>query len=422
MFRILTGAWFLIDYISMIVIGRVHEAYIDSTLNFPFYGLEFIKPLPGLWMYLIFALTALGGLGIMLGYRYRLSLGLFFSLHLYVFLIDIVYTLNKFYLFLILAFVLFFMEAHRFWSLDVKQGRVKELRTVPRWNILIFQVFYGLIYTYSGISKINPDWLFHGQPLRTFFGYRWLFSWMPEGLFNATVFGFTYCGMIFDLTITWLLTFHKTRKVGNLLQASFHSLNFFILGIGTLSIYMALTTWLLFPTPWLVKKLGLEKFEGEEEIPESTRKLTVVSLSIFLLVNLLLPHRHYLAESNVNLSEKGHRFSWRLMTRTKSGSASLFFVVDPKSKEQWAINPREYLTRRQYRKMSGETDLVLVFAHWLEEEWKKKGYEDVEVYGQINVRLNGRNVQYLVDPEQDLTKVSRSYVEDKVTMPLLPRE
>jgi len=402
----------------MMVIGRVHEAYIDAQVHFPFYGLEFIKPLPGLWMYLLFTIIALAGLGVMLGYRYRISLALFFILHLYVFLIDIVYTLNKFYLFLILAFVLFFMEAHRYWSTDVKQGRVTPLITVPRWNILLIQIFYGVIYTYSGISKINPDWLFHGQPLRTFFSYKPIFAALPDAAFNAVVFGFTYCGMMFDLSIIWLLTFRKTRLFGNLLQGSFHTLNFLLLGIGTLSIFMAITTWLLFPTSWLVKKIGLEEYEGLESMKKS--QLITGLLGVFLLINVLLPNRHYLSQSNVNLSEKGHRFSWRLMTRTKSGSTSLFIIKDKKSEEQWVINPHKYLTSRQYRKMSGETDLVLVFAHWLRDEWNRKGFV-VEVYAQINVKLNGRERQLLVDPELDLTTVSRSVINDELTLPLKPR-
>lgn len=51
--------------------------------------------------------------------------------------------------------------------------------------------------------------------------------------------------------------------------------------------------------------------------------------------------------------------------------------------------------------MSAETDLVLVFAHYLASEWKEKGYDGVIVTAKVMAKLNGRNRNFLVDPNLD---------------------
>jgi hypothetical protein len=264
--------------------------------------------------------------------------------------------------------------------------------------------------------------MFHAQPLRTFFGNHWLLGQIEGQSFEVLVFLFSYGGMIFDLSITWLLINQRTNFFANCWQATFHLLNFFLLGIGTLSLFMAASTWLLFPTPWLKRKIGLVEMNGYVDVPKHVQKRTTALLAAFLIINILLPHRHYLTGNNVNWTEKGHRFSWRLMTRTKSGSTAIFRVTDTTTDETWFVTPNQYLTRRQMRKMSAETDLVIYFAHWLEEEWARKGYDSVEVRAQVLTRLNGRKPQLLVDPEMDLTTVSRSLIKDNISTDLAPRE
>jgi hypothetical protein len=180
---------------------------------------------------------------------------------------------------------------------------------------------------------------------------------------------------------------------------------------------MAASTWLLFPTKWLKKKIGLQRYDGICETSSVHQRWVVAGLSVFMFIHVLAPHRHYFTGNNVNWTEKGHRFSWRLMTRTKSGSRAVFTVNDLRSGEAWIVHPSQYLTSRQQRKMSGETDLVIYFGHWLGEEWKKKGYDSVSVHAQVFTRLNGRQPKLLVDPQLDLLTVSRSYLKDEISNP-----
>lgn len=416
--RIVLGSWFFIDLVSMLVSGYVTEAYVTSTVHFPFYGFEWIQPLPGIWMYVLYIFLAIIAIGITLGYRMRLCLMIFIIGFTYVFMCDIVYTLNKFYLFLWFAFILLFTGADKALSFAKEESKSK---WVPYWQIFIFQFLFALIYTYSGISKLNPDWLFHAEPLMIFLKYKIPFKWMSDEVYQYAAFTFTYCGMIFDLTISGLLVYNnRTRVIGHILQITFHSLNFVLLGIGSLSIFAAILTMLLFPLPWVRRKLKLETTVTNEVMDLSPKRMKWITsgLVALMIFHIMLPHRHYITDNNVNWTEKGHRFSWRLMTRTKRGSTSLFFVSSDQTEKPIRIKPKEILTRRQYRKMSAETDLVITFAHYLRDKYKKEGHTNIKVTSNIMTKLNGRNKRHLIDPKLDLAKVSRSVFKDNVSTPL----
>lgn len=316
---------------------------------------------------------------------------------------------------MLLAGLLFILPANRLLSLDTRLKRAPFEEEVPRWMVLVFHFMIGLIYTYSGISKINPDWLIRHEPLTSFLSWQWPFKSLGGDTRAMVIAAMTYAGLIFDLSIIWLLYFKKTRLFGHIYQVSFHLLNFFYLGVGSLSIFMIVMTFILFPPKWLREKMRLRNYHDLFPVSDGAKRRISWSFAAFVLVMLLLPHRHYLIDNNVNWTEKGHRFSWRLMTRTKSGSSSAFIISDKESNEVWSIDPQDYLTDRQYRKMSAETDLVIVFAHWLEAEWKKKGHEAVQINGIINTRLNGRTPQLLIDPDLDLTQVERSVWRDEIS-------
>lgn len=417
--RIAIGSWFFIDILSMLVSGYTKEAYVDAKMHFPFYGLEWIPVLPPFFIYLLFTLLAIAAVGIIFGKYMHFALLFFLIGFSYIFMLDIVYTLNKFYLFLLLAFYLLFLPADRDISLRVKNNPGERLDTIPYWVILIFQLQLGIIYFFSGLSKLNYDWIYLAQPLTIFFSYKWPFSMLGTGDINLLAHFFSIGGLFFDLSIIFLLLNKRTRYFGQLWQTAFHTLNFVILSIGSLSIFMCLLTWLLFPTPYLRRKLKLKAI-SQQVVREDFIKykhVVITALALCLVLHLIIPFRHYVHGNDVNWTEKGHRFSWRLMTRTKTGSSASFEVIDPTTNKSWKIRWTDYLTPRQYRKLSGETDLIISFAHYLKNEWKAKGYEKVIVKANVRTRLNGSTPAYLISPDLDLTTVSRSFLTDHVSLP-----
>jgi hypothetical protein len=115
--------------------------------------------------------------------------------------------------------------------------------------------------------------------------------------------------------------------------------------------------------------------------------------------------RHLLYPGDVAWTEEGHRFSWRMKLRDKSGSVQLR-VRDSVTGKEW-IDSLDELTKRQRRKMATHPDMLLQYAHHLARRHAAEG-RTVEVYAAAEVSLNGREQQLLVDPGVDLSKEPRN--------------
>ena len=68
--------------------------------------------------------------------------------------------------------------------------------------------------------------------------------------------------------------------------------------------------------------------------------------------------------------------------------------------------------------MITKPDLILHFGHYLAEEKRREGYENVEVRARVMVSLNGRQPQLLIDPKVDLTKEQVSLLPARWIVPL----
>lgn len=147
-----------------------------------------------------------------------------------------------------------------------------------------------------------------------------------------------------------------------------------------------------------------------------------VALAGFILVwfgfQILFPLRHLLYPGNPSWTEEGHRFSWMMKLRDKRGRA-VFTVRDPATGDEWQFTPGDMLARHQISKVAPRPDMVLQFAHylaWIFEE--EDGFENVEVRARVCVSLNGRPAALMIDPERDLTEVTRDLRHADWILPL----
>ncbi|HRB70084.1 MAG TPA: HTTM domain-containing protein, partial [Chitinophagales bacterium] len=147
------------------LVGWVDLLYIQPTYFFPFEGFEWIKPLSGNGMYVVFAILIIAAACIMIGLFYRVATILFFLAFTYVELLDKTNYLNHYYFVSIVSLILCFLPAHKYASLDVRFGITKSVGLIPFWFIFCLQLQIGIVYFFAGIAKINPDWLLHAQPL-----------------------------------------------------------------------------------------------------------------------------------------------------------------------------------------------------------------------------------------------------------------
>jgi len=140
----------------------------------------------------------------------------------------------------------------------------------------------------------------------------------------------------------------------------------------------------------------------------TTQKRVVAGfMVVFFAFQFLFPFRHFLYPGVVHWTEEGHMYSWHMKLRSKGGRAR-FVIKDPDSGREFQIDPDDYLNGRQERKMSTRPDMILQFAHWLRDNYREQGMENVEVYALVTASLNGRERQDLIDPTVNLAKVEWS--------------
>lgn len=59
--------------------------------------------------------------------------------------------------------------------------------------------------------------------------------------------------------------------------------------------------------------------------------------------------------------------------------------------------------------MATQPDMILQFAHHLEDEYRRQGLDDIEITVRAHVTLNGRPSRLLVDPTVDLTEIEPGF-------------
>ena len=246
-FRVLFGFMMALSILRFAFKGWISDLYITPEFYFSYWGFEWIKPLPGMAMYVVFGLMFIAAIGVMLGAFYRVSASLFFLLFTYVELIDKTNYLNHYYFVSLVALLLCFVPAHQGFSVDAALGRVNTLHRIPSWCVNIFKLQLGLVYFYAGIAKLNHDWLINAMPLKL---------WLPSVsdtpligvLFNHdwTAYLLSWSGALYDLTIPFLLLWSVTRGGAYLLVVVFHIMTAALFQIGIFPYVMIISTLIFF--------------------------------------------------------------------------------------------------------------------------------------------------------------------------------
>ncbi|NNE03059.1 MAG: HTTM domain-containing protein, partial [Eudoraea sp.] len=126
----------------------------------------------------------------------------------------------------------------------------------------------------------------------------------------------------------------------------------------------------------------------------------LLGFRMYFLVQLVLPLRHYLIEAAVLWTEEGHRMSWRMMLRSRSGIIQ-FNVVDKTTGKSTRDHLSQYLTLKQQEKIAAYPDFIWQFSQRLKREYAAKGIT-VGIYAKGKVSINGRPPQPFIDPTVDL--------------------
>lgn len=398
--------WEVIRYFQYDFIGRY---YIEPHFHFTYELFPFVAPLPGQGMYWLFGAMGLFALGVALGVYYRWAACLFFLGYTYVFLLDKTPYNNHYYLISLLSFLLTLVDAQRWLSLERWRNSIFGPQTVPFWQLFILRAQFFIVYFYGGLAKLNRDWLM-GEPMRLWLAERTHYPLL--GPFFATetaAYFFSYGGLLFDLSIGFLLLWRRTRLLafGSLLF--FHLMNNWLFSIGIFP-FLALAATILFVEPdWprrLVQKFYQPISASSLALPQPAclNAWTPAFVALYLALQLLIPFRHWLYPGEVSWTEEGHRFAWHMKLRDKESRLELK-VINPQTGEIQNVDLAADLTADQINKMAARPDMILQYVHYLNEKLIQTGLENPIIIAYAWTSLNGRPSQQLIDPRVNLAQV-----------------
>ncbi|MFO7846078.1 MAG: HTTM domain-containing protein [Balneolaceae bacterium] len=420
LFRILFGLLMLWSIIRFAAHGWIDQLYIEPQFFFSYYGFEWVQPL-GSWTYLLFIICGISALSVAAGFKYRISIILFFLSFTYIELMDKTTYLNHYYFISILSFLMIFLPAHAYFSIDAYRDRSLRAQKVPAWTIDSIKFLLCIVYFYAGLAKLNSDWLLEAMPLQIWLPAKYSIPLLGDLLQKTWVhYAFSWGGALYDLAIPFLLLIRKTRLFAFILVVLFHVLTRVLFPIGMFP-YIMIASALIFFDPsvhnrilekisgWL--RIGKKMFDNGKIYHYPNKMINQVTLGIvtlFFVVQILVPFRYMLYPGELFWTEEGYRFSWRVMLMEKAGYAN-FKVVDPDTKQRFYVDNSEFLTRFQEKQMSTQPDFILEYAHFLERHYRQQGIADPEIYVESYVALNGRPSRPYVNPDQDLTNIELSF-------------
>jgi vitamin K-dependent gamma-carboxylase len=402
LWRVIFGFLIATEAFGAIITGWVHDVLIAPSFTFNFIGFEFLQPLPGWGMYAYFFAMGSFGIMVLLGYRYRWAMFGFALLWSGVYLMQKTAYNNHYYLLMLLSWMMVLLPGHKTLSLDAHRLKTHQYN-MPQWVKILFVAQVWIVFSYAAMAKIYPGWL-DGSVMAIFMKSKINYPligpllqapWLQTGI--------TYGGVLFDALIIPMLLWRRTRNFGFVLSLVFHLFNSVVFQIGIFPYMSIAFSLFFFPSSVLKKRFGLKRPIAEQQEPLKAKSWIPWVIMAYLVIQILLPLRHYLIQDSVLWTEEGHRLSWRMMLRSRSGQIA-FWTIDHASgtKQTYPIKP--LLTQKQLKMLPAHPDFIWQMAQKIKTLEAAKGRE-VSVYASGKVKVNGGDYQPFIDSEIDLAQI-----------------
>ncbi|MBQ4913779.1 HTTM domain-containing protein [Maribacter sp. MMG018] len=401
-FRIFFGILVSLECFGAIATGWVRRNLVEPQYTFPFIDFAWLETLAGPGMYFYFFAMGCLGIFIALGYKYRISSIAFTVLWTGSYLMQKGAYNNHYYLLILISFLMCFFPASTDYSLDVKYGNKPKENSMygyVKWAIVL-QLF--IVYTYASIAKMYGDWLDFGMIkilMKSKADYFLVGELLQQPWIHKII---GSVGILFDLLVVPALLWKPTRKIAFYASIFFHLFNSFIFQIGIFP-YLSLAFSVFFFEPETIRKIFFKRktpFKNTKTVFPKYKNAVLLGFCCYFTLQLLLPIRHHFIKDDVLWTEEGHRMSWRMMLRSRSGKGK--FKVIKKNGKEIHVSINDYLTKSQKRKVFSHPDFAWQFAQYLKKEFSTDN-ETVAVYlVNSKVSINGRPYTPFIDPEVNL--------------------
>lgn len=408
-FRVCFGLLITLEAWGSIFTGWVKRVFVEPQFTFTFIGFEFLQPLPGNWMYFFYVVMGIFGILVMIGYKYKFSMIMFTLMWTYTYLIHKTAYNNHYYLLILICVFMCLVPAHRYSSVDARLNPALKRISMPRWILLAIILQIGIVYTYASLAKIYPDWLDGtvADIMLTSFEHLPFIGKIIEAPWTRTF--LTWFAILFDLSIVPLLLWKKSRLAAFILAIFFHLWNSIFLQIGIFP-YLSLAFCLFFFPSITINRLFLKKKpyynKGEIIVPAYKKSLLIIG-TIWFVLQIALPVRHWFIKDDVLWTEEGHRLSWRMMLRNKNGRISIKIIHKTTGNSE-IVNLDEYLTKKQITTLEAKPDVIWQFCQYLEKKYNEKG-EEIEIYVDSKISVNHKPYRTFIDPKVDMAQAKWDY-------------
>ena len=398
-FRIGFGIVGMVLVVRFFARGWIQSLLIEPAYHFSYPGFEWVRVWPEPWMQLHFLVIGLAALGITLGYRFRISAGVFALSLGYVELIDRSLYLNHYYWVVLTAAIMVFLPLNAAYSIDAHRGRSRTPGYYPTWVVWLLRFQVAMVYVFAGLAKLNSDWLLRAEPLSTWLPAR-SEMWLVGSVLTlpATAYLLSWAGAFFDLTIVGWLSWRPTRPYAYIALVVFHAFTWLMFpSIGLFPLLMSLSALVFFEPAWPERFVFPARVAGIGSAPKSEGRhhsAWAGVAAVYVLVMVALPLRHHLTPGDVKWTGEGYLGSWQVMLSEKSASA-VFVVTDPASGSSWTVPPPDYLTERQRMVMATDPMMIRQTARLIADDLGG----GVEVAADVRLSFNGRVSRQFTDPE-----------------------
>ena len=403
-FRIIFGILLSVECYGAILTGWVKSTLIHPQFTFSFIGFEWLQPLPGYGMYFYFLIMGTLGVCIALGYKYRFATITFTFMWAAVYLMQKTSYNNHYYLLILVSGLMACFPANRYFSVDVKQHPSIKKYFMPSWVkwTVVLQLF--LVYTFAAVAKMYGDWL-DFEVVKTLMVDKGHFPIIGRLLQQPLVHKIIGTGgILFDLLIIPALLWKRSRKFAFIASVFFHLFNSVVFQIGIFP-YLSLAFSVFFFEPETIRNIFFsgKSSPGDSRVEFPQQRIVLVCLALYFALQLGLPLRHHFIKDDVVWTEEGHRMSWRMMLRSRTGMVK-FQVVNKKTGESNWVALEDYISKKQHKRIGAYPDFIWQFAQYLKKEHNQKG-EEVAIYAkQSKVSINGKPMKDFIDPTTDLAQ------------------
>lgn len=412
------AAW---QMLMMVANERGYQIIWGTMVKFSYNGFEWLPHPPDVVMKALCWFLLVCGLAILLGIFTRIAAGIYGLGYGFVMLYDPSNFNNHDYLIALLGILLAAVPETGIF----RGSSSRHPRTIPRWCLWILRFQISMPYVFGGLVKLNYDWLIRHEPMTTWFRRPDGVSGLKRMVDNPELWGtvLSLGGVAFDLAIVPLLLWRKTRIYAFFGAAAFHLTNAKLFNIGPFPYLMLAAGFLFLDADW-PQRLRLTRRVRDRDPEASSAPLaawTTGLLAVWIVIQLVLPVRHFAYPGWVDWTEQGQDFGWRMKLRDK---VTRFDFQVRRDGGQWQKieGLTAALTAHQLLMMQHRPEMVRQFAHFLRKTLDPSGRANLEIRLLGETSLNSRPAQPLIDPDVDLLSLEPNSPADEWLVPLRPIE